>query len=61
MMVIWTANLSDPSDAEGSIDIYLGPEPPAGMQSNWIPAQPGIVAFVPFRAHGPQPPLLTKT
>ncbi|MGM4957271.1 DUF1214 domain-containing protein [Bradyrhizobium sp. 604_D8_N2_3] len=23
-------------NADGSVDIYIGPEPPAGQQSNWL-------------------------
>jgi hypothetical protein len=26
-------------NADGSVDIYFGPRPPAGLESNWIPTQ----------------------
>jgi hypothetical protein len=27
------------SNADGSVDLYIGPEPPKGYESNWIPTQ----------------------
>ena len=26
-------------NADGSVDIYFGPKPPAGLEANWIPTQ----------------------
>ena len=26
-------------NADGSVDIYFGPKPPPGLESNWIPTQ----------------------
>ena len=37
---------------DGSADVYFGPQPPAGMESNWIPT--GEDFFLLFRLYGPQ-------
>ena len=44
---------------DGSIDVYFGPEPPAGLRSNWIPT--GQAFFLIFRFYGPEKPLFEKT
>ena len=44
---------------DGSIDVYFGPEPPAGPRSNWIPT--GQAFFLIFRFYGPEKPLFEKT
>jgi hypothetical protein len=28
-------------NADGSVDIYVDPKPPAGMEANWIQTPPG--------------------
>lgn len=35
------------------IDIYLGPEPPAGFEGNWIRTLPGTGWFPLLRLYGP--------
>ncbi len=46
-------------NANGSADIYFAPEPPQGMESNWIPT--GEDFFLLFRLYGPDQPLFEKT
>ena len=48
-------------NADGSVDIYFGPKPPAGQESNWIPTVAGKGWFPFFRFYGPQKPLFEKT
>jgi hypothetical protein len=48
-------------NADGSVDIYFGPKPPAGKDSNWVPASADGKFEVLFRFYGPQKPLLTKS
>jgi hypothetical protein len=48
-------------NADGSVDVYFGPEPPAGKESNWIPTSSDGVFEVLFRCHGPERPLFAKT
>ena len=38
---------------DGSVDIWFGPEPPAGMQANWIRTIPGKGWFSILRLYGP--------
>lgn len=40
-------------NADGSVDIYFGTEPPAGFESNWLPSA-GEDFFLIFRFYGPQ-------
>jgi hypothetical protein len=48
-------------NADGSVDLYFGPEPPAGQDANWIPTAPGKPWFSLFRFYGPEKPLFEKT
>jgi len=47
------------ANADGSVDIYFAPQPPAGRESNWIPT--GEDFFLLFRLYGPEKPLFEKT
>jgi hypothetical protein len=47
--------------ADGSVDIYFGPEAPPGKQSNWIPTVAGGQYEVCLRFYGPDQPLFDKT
>jgi hypothetical protein len=38
---------------DGSVDIYCGPEAPAGFEKNWIPTLPGKNWFAYFRFYNP--------
>jgi hypothetical protein len=49
------------TNADGSVDIYFGPNAPAGEESNWIPTKPGGTFEVLFRFYGPQKSLFDKT
>lgn len=48
-------------NADGSVDIYLGPKAPAGKEANWIPTKAGAGYFLIFRLYGPEQPLFDKT
>lgn len=45
-----------PANPDGSIDIYFGPEPPAGKENQWVKTIPGKGWFIYFRIYGPEPP-----
>ena len=47
-------------NADGSVDIYFGPEAPAGMEANWIPTDPARKFELMFRLYAPTPPLFEK-
>jgi hypothetical protein len=47
------------ANADGSVDVYFAPKPPAGLESNWIPT--GEYFFLLFRLYGPEKPLFEKT
>ncbi len=49
------------TNADGSVDVYFGPEAPAGKESNWVPTRPGEQFEVLFRLYGPEKPLFDKT
>jgi len=49
------------SNSDGSIDIYFGPESPAGKESNWIRTVPGKGWFSIFRLYGPLEPWFSRT
>jgi len=36
-------------NADGTVDIYFGPKPPAGQEPNWLYTQPGQKWFPWFR------------
>jgi len=44
-----------------SVDVYFGPEPPAGKESNWIQTIPGKGWFVFLRLYGPLESWFDKT
>ena len=46
---------------DGSIDIYFGPKPPAGKESNWIQTVPGKGWFLCLRLYGPLKPWFDKS
>ena len=48
-------------NADGSVDVYFGPEAPAGKETNWVPTNPGGQFEVLFRFYGPTKPLFDKT
>ena len=53
---------SDPKvNADGSVDVYFGPEMPEGQEKNWIKTVAGKGWFPIFRFYGPLEPLYEKT
>ncbi len=53
---------TDPkSNADGSVDVYFGPESPKGQEKNWIATMPGKGWFPIFRFYGPLQPLYDKS
>jgi hypothetical protein len=48
-------------NADGSVDIYFGPEAPAGKGSNWLYTQPKEKWFPWFRVYGPEKAVLDKS
>ena len=40
-------------NADGSVDLYIGPNAPAGFEKNWIPTVAGKAWFPYFRLYGP--------
>jgi hypothetical protein len=47
--------------ADGSADIYFGPDAPSGKESNWVPTNADGGFEVLFRFYGPEKPLFEKT
>jgi len=48
-------------NADGSIDVYFGPNAPAGKTSNWVYTAPGKPWFSMFRFYGPEKAVFDKT
>jgi hypothetical protein len=48
-------------NADGSVDIYFGPKPPAGKEANWIYTAAGKAFFPAMRFYDPDKPLLDRT
>lgn len=47
-------------NADGSVDLYLGPRAPAGQEANWIPTDPARKFELMFRLYGPKQELFAK-
>lgn len=47
-------------NADGSVDLYLGPKAPAGKASNWIPTDPARKFELMFRLYAPTKALFDK-
>lgn len=48
-------------NADGSVDLYVGPKAPAGKEANWIASVPNKGWFAIFRLYGPLEPWFDKT
>ncbi|MFL5021159.1 MAG: DUF1254 domain-containing protein [Microvirga sp.] len=48
-------------NADGTTDLYFGPRPPAGNESNWVETDPAGRFEVLVRFYGPGKPLFEKT
>ena len=44
---------------DGAVDLYFAPEPPKGMEANWVPT--GEDWFSIFRFYGPEKALFEKS
>jgi hypothetical protein len=49
------------TNADGSVDIYFGPQAPEGKQANWIQTIPGKGWFMILRLYGPLEPWFNQT
>ena len=49
------------NNADGSVDLYFGPEAPAGKETNWTQTVPGKGWFTLLRVYGPLEPWFEKT
>ncbi len=49
------------ANADGSVDLYFGPKPPAGKEANWIASVPNKGWFAIFRLYSPLQPWFDKT
>jgi hypothetical protein len=48
-------------DPDGSVDVFFGPEAPAGREANWVQTLPGKGWFAALRLYGPLEPWFDKT
>jgi hypothetical protein len=48
-------------NADGTVDLYFGPKPPAGQESNWLYTQAGKKWFPWFRLYGPEKAVFDKS
>lgn len=54
--------LNHPAEnADGSIDLYLGPKAPAGKESNWLATVPGRGYFAILRLYAPTEPAINMS
>jgi hypothetical protein len=49
------------ANADGSVDVYFGPEAPAGKEANWVQTVPGQGWFAYFRFYGPTEAFFDKS
>ena len=48
-------------NADGSVDIYMGPDAPKGKEANWIPTVPGKAWFPYFRLYSPKKAFMDRS
>jgi len=48
-------------NADGSVDLYVGPKAPAGKEANWIYTPPGKKWYPWFRFYGPEKAIFDKS
>jgi len=48
-------------NADGTVDLYFGPQAPAGYEKNWLQTNPGKAWFAYFRLYGPEEAYLNRT
>jgi hypothetical protein len=49
------------TNKDGSVDVYFGPQAPAGKEANWAPTVEGHDYFLLFRFYGPTQPFFDKS
>ena len=49
------------TNADGSVDLYFGPDEPTGKHENWIPTEPGRAFFAMMRFYSPKKSLIDRT
>lgn len=49
------------TNANGSVDLYFGPDEPEGKKQNWIPTEPGRAFFAMLRFYSPGKALLDRS
>jgi hypothetical protein len=55
------SNVSDiAKNTDGSVDIYFGPKPPDGKESNWVPTDPERKFELMARFYGPKKKFFDK-
>ena len=47
-------------NADGSYDVFFGPEAPTGFEKNWLQTVPGKSWFIFLRMYGPLQPWIDK-
>jgi hypothetical protein len=48
------------ANTDGSVDLYIGPNSPSGLESNWIPTM-GKEPYLWLRLYGPEEPFWNKS
>ncbi|QIO32316.1 DUF1214 domain-containing protein [Bradyrhizobium sp. 1(2017)] len=48
-------------NADGTVDLYVGPKAPAGWENSWIETIPGKSFFAYFRLYGPEKPYFERS
>ena len=48
-------------NADGSVDIYMGPDAPEGKEANWIPTVPDKAWFPYFRLYSPKQAFMDRS
>ena len=48
-------------NADGSADVYFGPQAPKGKENNWVPTNPEKGFFLIFRFYGPLEGIIDKS
>ncbi|WP_186406076.1 DUF1254 domain-containing protein [Candidatus Accumulibacter aalborgensis] len=60
-LTLGSLNTDLKKNADGTVDLYFGPKPPAGQESNWLYTQPGQKWFPWFRVYGPEKAIMDKS
>lgn len=55
------SNMDLKTNADGSVDLYFGPEAPKGLEGNWVRTLPNKGFFLYFRLYGPLEPFYDRS